>query len=368
MAANTSSLLEAGALLPVKQKVPKDEIVDTVSARSYSHPALGDRVVVRLTADSVAQGDDLAMEYRGFESPEVTGPVAQRRRQALGFPAAALINDPKNAHYALEVVKLFRKAARRSKAKPGHGFDEFAAIAKTLGRSVAHFLPSFWETVGREFIALGNRSYASRSFTRAREAERVHALKIDEEVRLDAFLEFALAGCLTAKSLMEYAADLQKTMDTSKADARHAMLEALMACGPEAIWQDDGAAVYEGLRTYLAASASRRLRVPPEFVDRLDKVLDYTYDAGELVSALGDPSNDSAFTADKKWEVTIGKYGTSINIDGEDEEMMDDKGTFNSDVLFASAAVIPMLFHELPVGDPARKAVVDAYDACVRCL
>ena len=64
----------------------------------------------------------------------------------------------------------------------------------------------------------------------------------------------------------------------------------------------------------------------------------------------------------------MGRYGASISIDGEDEEMMDDKATFDSDVLFASAAVMPLLFHDLPVGDPARKAAIDAYDACTRCL
>jgi len=197
-------LLAAGAFLSVKEKIKSDTTVDTVSARVYLHPALGNRPVVRLTADNLAQGDDLTMEFLGFAAPSVIGPVAKRQRQALGFPGWALVNDPKHAQYALELVKEFKKAARKSKAKPGHGYDEFVEISKRLGKSVAHFLPSFWEQVGREFIALDNATYASRAFGKAREAEKVHALKVDEATRQDAFLEFALAGALSIKALTEY--------------------------------------------------------------------------------------------------------------------------------------------------------------------
>ena len=55
-------LLEAGALLTAKQKVNSKEPVDDISARVYSHPGLA-TPVVRLCADNLAQGDDLAMEF-----------------------------------------------------------------------------------------------------------------------------------------------------------------------------------------------------------------------------------------------------------------------------------------------------------------
>src|SRR5690606_39221083 len=50
-----------------------------------------------------------------------------------------------------------------------------------------------------------------------REAERVHPLAIDEDVRRDAFLEFALAGAVSIKSLSAYAKDLAKTVDPAEA-------------------------------------------------------------------------------------------------------------------------------------------------------
>ena len=204
-------LVEAGAYIAPTGNVSPDVSVDAVSARVYEHRALGARPVVRLTPDSLAAGDDLAMDFLGFQSPMVVGPVARRRRQALGFPGWALIHDPEHAKFALEVVKTFRKAARRCRTKPGHAYEEFSEIAEQLGRSVCHFLPSFWEEVGREYMGLGNSTYAARAFGRARDAERVHALKVDENLRKDAFLEFALAGCLTTKALVEYSKDLQSS-------------------------------------------------------------------------------------------------------------------------------------------------------------
>lgn len=217
MADMTKSLLDAGALVPIKTKIKDPEHVDEISARRYHHPAIGDQPVVRLTADKLAQGDDLEMEFLGFGVPEVTGPLAYRRRQALGFPGWALIYDPDHARYALELVKEFKKAARKAKSKPGHGYDAYVDIAKRLGKSVAHFLPSFWEQVGREFIQIGNNMYASRAFGKAREAEKVHALNVDEKLRQDAFLEFALAGCLSNKALVEYGKELQETLEGKEA-------------------------------------------------------------------------------------------------------------------------------------------------------
>ena len=212
-----NSVLEAGGLVPATSKISQSNVVDTISGRCYQHAALGDRCVVRLTPDALAQGEDLALEFLGFASPEVVGPIAMRRQQALGFPGWALINDPKHARYALEIVKEFRREARRAKSKPGHAYDGFTAIAEKLGRSVAHFLPSFWEEVGRELIAVGNNTYAGRAFNKAREAEKVHALKVDETIRQQAFIEFALAGCLSNKALTEYGKELQESHNAEDA-------------------------------------------------------------------------------------------------------------------------------------------------------
>src|SRR5690606_23205447 len=143
--------------------------------------------------------------------------VGLQRRRALGFPGSALVHDPKNARYALEVVKDLREAARKAKSEPGHAKETIDPLGETLARSVPHFLPSFYEEVGRAFIDVDARKYAAQYFEKAREAERVHALSIDENVRRDAFLEFALAGAVSVNSLSEYAKDLEKTAEPAEA-------------------------------------------------------------------------------------------------------------------------------------------------------
>jgi hypothetical protein len=214
-----SFVLDAGGLLPAGAKAPGGERVTTVVARGYRHPVLGDRVVVRLTPESVAAGDDLEMEVLGFGDPEPRGAVGQERQRPLGFPGWALVHDPKHARYALDVVREFKKEARRAKSKPGHAKDGIDKIAERLGKSVPQFLPSFYEEAGRTFIEHGALSYAAMMFGKAREAESVHALDTDETHRAHAFLEFALAGAVTTKALAQYAKDLSEHHDAKTAYA-----------------------------------------------------------------------------------------------------------------------------------------------------
>ena len=209
--ATAEQLLEAGALIPVRTKVKSDTGVDPISARVFRHSALGEHPVVKLTPENLAAGIDLTMSFLGFDEPTVAGPVAKRRRQAPGFPEWALVNDPKHARFALELVKDFKKEARRARSKPGHAYDGFVATSKKPGKSVAHFLPSFWGQVGREDIVVGNATYASRAFGKARAAEKVHGLRVDEQIRKDAFLEFALASCVSNKALTKYGKELLGT-------------------------------------------------------------------------------------------------------------------------------------------------------------
>ena len=213
----TEQLLEAGALVSTAAPVEDTAVVDQVSARRYQHPALGERAVVRLIADNVAAGDDLTMEFYGFGSPEVTPEIGQRRRRSMGFPAWALINDPDHAHFALKVVKQLKREARRARSKPGHAWDAIIKIADSMDRSVVHFLPSFWEEVGRVFISTGNANYAGRAFGKARDAEDVHALEVDEQHLREVFLEFALAGALTVKVLSSYAKTLMESLEPADA-------------------------------------------------------------------------------------------------------------------------------------------------------
>jgi hypothetical protein len=200
--------LKAGGMVPANAKLGKAEAVDTVVARAYHHAVLPGRTVIRLTAESVAAGDDLEMATIGFGPGEDRGAVAKERKRPLGFPGWALVNDPKNARYALDVVKEFKKQARKAKSKPGHAKEGIDAIAKQLGKTVPHFLPSFFEEAGRAFIEHGAQTYAAAMFGKAREAEAVHALEVDEQHRIDGFLEFALAGAVTTKALTQYAKEL----------------------------------------------------------------------------------------------------------------------------------------------------------------
>lgn len=197
-------LLRAGALLPPALAHGRDLPTDALAARTYRHPVLAEPVV-QLTPTATAAGDDLVMGFLGFADPSVGPAVAQTVRRAPGFPAWALINDPKHARHALDVVKAMKSAGRRVRSKPGHAWEAFDAIAKQLGRSTAHFLPSYWEEVGRAFIEAGNATYASRCFSKAREAEQVHALKVDLEAQRAAILEFALRGAVSIKALEEFA-------------------------------------------------------------------------------------------------------------------------------------------------------------------
>ena len=203
--ARTAQVLRAGGMVPLTAAAPDDEVVDVVVARGYRQPVLGDRVVVRLCSETLVSGDDLEMEVLGFGRGEDRGKVGQERRRPLGFPGWPLVHDPKRARLALEVVGELKKQLRRARSKPGHAKEGIDAIGERLGKSVPHFLPSFYEEAGRAFAHLGNLTYAATMFGKAREAEHVHALAIDEQGRVDSFLEFALAGAVTTKALTTYA-------------------------------------------------------------------------------------------------------------------------------------------------------------------
>ena len=214
---HNAGLLAAGVILQPGEKTPKDVPIDKVTARAYRHAGLGDRTVVKLVPEKLAPAADLEMEILGFGKPQNRGVVGKQRRRALGFPGWALVHDPKHARYALAVVEEFKKEARRAKTKPGHAKTGIDAIADKLGASVPGFLPSFYEEAGRVFIAAGNFKYAGQAFGKAREAERVHALEVDEEQRREAFLEFALAGAVPVKVLTGYAKELEKNLAPDEA-------------------------------------------------------------------------------------------------------------------------------------------------------
>ncbi|RCV49925.1 hypothetical protein [Marinitenerispora sediminis] len=204
-AAQTEALLDAG-LAPLAEP-PADTATDEVRARRYTHPALPGRPVVRLAADTLAPAEDAAMRHFGFHEPETSDPLALTRPRGLGYPEWALVHDRGNANAALAAVRPMERAAKLAHARPGAAAEAFGEIAATLPHT---HLAAFWEQAGRAFLAGGSPSQASIMFGRAREAERVYSIPVDEATRREAVLEFAFAGALSVKALAGYAADLAR--------------------------------------------------------------------------------------------------------------------------------------------------------------
>ncbi|WP_370666169.1 hypothetical protein [Streptomyces sp. IBSBF 2507] len=220
--ATASALLEAGALLPPGSSDRED--ADILTVRTYTHAALGERSVVRLVPGTLGEAEDLALDFLGLVRDPQTPEVGQVRREALGFPAWALVNDPANGHHALALVKDVERLARQAKSRPGTAKEGFEQLGDRLGRAVPHFLPTFYEQAARIFLQFDNTTYAAAFFGKAREAERVHALAVDEQRQRAVFLEFAFAGALTVKALKQHVKDLAARLDAAEAWAQFRQL------------------------------------------------------------------------------------------------------------------------------------------------
>ncbi|MFE1527765.1 hypothetical protein ACFZCM_23750 [Streptomyces rochei] len=220
--ATASALLDAGALLPPGSTRRED--ADALTVRTYTHAALGDRRVVRLVPGTLGEAEDLALDFLGLVREAEAPEVGQIRRETLGFPAWALVNDPANGHHALALVKDVERLARQAKSRPGTAKEGFEALGERLGRAVPHFLPTFYEQAARVFLRYDNTTYAAAFFGKARDAERVHALDVDEERQRAVFLEFAFAGALTVKALKQHVKDLAGRLDAAQAWAQFRQL------------------------------------------------------------------------------------------------------------------------------------------------
>ncbi|MFI5953336.1 hypothetical protein [Cryptosporangium sp. NPDC051539] len=194
--------------------------VDVQLARSYRHPVLEGRTVVRLVPETLSAAEDLSMEFLGFGAAERSVEVGTVARQALGFPAWALVNDPANGHHALALVKEIERFARVAKSRVGPAKEGFDELGRRLAAAVPHFLPTYYEEAGRAFLGAESPSYAAMMFGKAREAEQSYALAVDEEREHAVFLEFALAGALTVKALTAHARVLASRSAPSEAYAR----------------------------------------------------------------------------------------------------------------------------------------------------
>lgn len=222
----------AGGIAALQAKMPEDIRSSPVTARAYPHPALPEgKLIVRLEPESIAAGTDAEMAAFGFGEPKVTKAIGQVRSRTLGFPAWALVNEPKKAKAALDVTEEVRKAKRLVSAKPGHAKEAFEKIAKQLSRTAPSFLPSFWEEVGRVVADQASTTMAAQFFEKARSAERAYKLKIDPEDTDAAFIEFALLGALSAKTLSAYAKELVKSAGGKEAYRRYKQIIVKRALG-----------------------------------------------------------------------------------------------------------------------------------------
>src|SRR5258708_37631222 len=179
IAHDAATTFVAGGIVVKGAKLPADARTSPVSARAYAHPALDGKVVVRLEPEAVAAGVDAEMSAFGFGAAKPSEALGQVRYRTLGFPAWALVHEPKKAKAALDVTEDVRKAKRLVAAKPGHAKEAFEKIAKQLQRTAPQFLPSFWEECGRVVADQASQTMAAQCFERARQAERAYKLKID---------------------------------------------------------------------------------------------------------------------------------------------------------------------------------------------
>ena len=224
--------IAAGGIVPVTTKLPAGlQRTTPVTARAYAHPALDGKTIVRLEPDAVAAGTDAEMAAFGFGEPEVGKPLGLVRSRTLGFPAWALINEPKKAKAALDVTDELRKAKRLVAAKPGHAKAAFEKIAKQLQRTAPQFLPSFWEECGRVVADQASSAMAAQCFEKARQAERAFKLKTNADDSDAVFVEFALLGALSAKTLSAYAKELAKTAGGKEAYRRYRAIIVKRALG-----------------------------------------------------------------------------------------------------------------------------------------
>ncbi|HZJ63078.1 MAG TPA: hypothetical protein VFD36_06100, partial [Kofleriaceae bacterium] len=231
VAHDPTATVTAGGIAALGAKLAGDLRTSPVAARAYVHPALDGKVIVRLEPEAVAAGTDAEMAAFGFEAPKVSAHLGQVRYRTLGFPAWALVHEPKKAKVALDVTEDVRKAKRLVQSKPGHAKEAFEKIAKTLSRSAPQFLPSFWEEVGRVVADQASATMAAQCFERARQAERAYKLKTDPEDADAVMVEFALLGALSAKTLSQYAKDLTKSAGGKEAYRRFRAIVVKRALG-----------------------------------------------------------------------------------------------------------------------------------------
>ncbi|MDH2390186.1 DNA-binding protein [Streptomyces sp. HNM0663] len=212
---SAEELLAAGAVLPAGEAAGERAV--PLTARGYRHPALAERVVVRLVPEELGEAEDLAAGYLGLERDGEAAEVGVGLRRPLGFPEWVLVHHPEDGRDALDLVPELERLAQQAGSKPKLALKACQELAGRLDSAKPHMLPVFCEQAGRIFLSVDQPGYAAQLFARARQAEAAHGLPVDEE-RLDSvFLEFAVAGAIPVKALAGYARELSARVEAGEA-------------------------------------------------------------------------------------------------------------------------------------------------------
>ncbi|TYC24464.1 DNA-binding protein [Micromonospora sp. MP36] len=213
---SAASLLAAGAVLPADAAGAGDKAVP-LTARTYRHPVLDDRPVVRLVDAALGEGEDIAVGFLGLAPGAEPAVVGLGPRRPLAFPEWVLVHHPADGRHALAVVPELQKLAKQVRSRPKAALDGHQAIADRFARTLPYFLPTFFEQAARVFLAAGQDTYATQLFNKARKAEAQHGLPVDLTRLDEVYLEFASAKVVSATALAGYAKELSAQLPADEA-------------------------------------------------------------------------------------------------------------------------------------------------------
>ncbi|MEV5764790.1 hypothetical protein AB0L34_09455 [Micromonospora sp. NPDC052213] len=213
---SAESLLTAGAVLPIDTAGAGDRAVP-LTARTYRHPALDDRPVVRLVDAALGEGEDIAVGFLGLTPGAEPAVVGLGPRRPLAFPEWVLVHHAADGRHALAVVPELQKLAKQVRSRPKAALDGHQTVADRFARTLPHFLPTFFEQAARVFLAAGQDTYATQLFNKARKAEAQHGLPVDLNRLDEVYLEFASAKVVSATALAGYAKELSAQLPADEA-------------------------------------------------------------------------------------------------------------------------------------------------------
>ncbi|MER6757735.1 hypothetical protein ABT235_26540 [Micromonospora echinofusca] len=262
------SLLTAGAVLPTDTAGAGERAVP-LTARTYRHPALDDRPVVRLVDAALGEGEDIALEFLGLAPGAEPVVVGLGPRRPLAFPEWVLVHHPADGRHALAVVPELQKLAKQVRSRPKAALDAHQGIADRFARTLPHFLPTFFEQAARVFLAAGQDAYATQLFNKARKAEAQHGLPVDLHRLDEVYVEFASAKVVSATALAGYAKELSAQLPADEALDRFCRLALRAAAAGVVPSTQSATAVNRLVRTATRAAGKAAAAV----ADRADAYL-----------------------------------------------------------------------------------------------